>query len=142
MTAKDFRFYREKFQKTQKQMAEILGVSLKAIQSFEQGWRKVPDHVERQVFFLLAMKYKGLRSLPHCWDQKKCHPESRRSCPAWEFHCGDLCWFINGTICHGNALRSWKQKMKICRRCSVFTSFLGSCRYPPSPKLIPKRPKQ
>ena len=37
-------------------MAQILGSSLKAVQSFEQGWRKIPVHVERQMLFLLAMK--------------------------------------------------------------------------------------
>jgi hypothetical protein len=34
--------------KTQEQMSQILGLSLKAIQSFEQGWRNIPVHVERQ----------------------------------------------------------------------------------------------
>ena len=40
--------------KTQKELAQLLGTSLKAIQSFEQGWRRIPVHVERQVLFLLA----------------------------------------------------------------------------------------
>jgi len=56
MQGKDFSSIRKNIRKTQKQMSEILGVSLKAIQSFEQGWRKIPAHVERQTLFLLAMK--------------------------------------------------------------------------------------
>ena len=44
--------------KTQKQLSELLGTSLKAIQSFEQGWRKVPVHIERQMLFLLTLKKK------------------------------------------------------------------------------------
>jgi len=127
MTAKDFKFFREKFQKTQKQMAEILGVSLKTVQSFEQSWRKVPAYVERQVLFLLAMKYGGLKPLSRCWDQKNCPPKRREDCPAWEFNSGHICWFITGTICCGNALRNWNQKMTLCRKCKVFTSFLSSC---------------
>jgi len=35
-------------------MAQLLGTSLKAIQSFEQGWRNIPVHIERQMLFLLA----------------------------------------------------------------------------------------
>ncbi|MCX5879496.1 MAG: transcriptional regulator, partial [Deltaproteobacteria bacterium] len=40
--------------KTQNELAQLLGTSLKAIQSFEQGWRRIPVHAERQVLFLLA----------------------------------------------------------------------------------------
>jgi len=108
-------------------MAEILGVSLKTVQSFEQGWRKVPSYVERQVLFLLVMKYGGLKPLSRCWDQKNCPPKRREDCPAWEFNSGHICWFITGTICCGNALRNWNQKMTLCRKCKVFTSFLSSC---------------
>jgi len=42
--------------KTQTQMAELLRSSAKAVQSYEQGWRSIPAHVERQVLFLLVMK--------------------------------------------------------------------------------------
>ena len=40
--------------KTQNQLARLLGTSFKAIQSFEQGWRNVPAHTERQLLLLLA----------------------------------------------------------------------------------------
>ncbi len=42
--------------KTQSQLARLLDTSLKAIQSFEQGWRSIPVRIERQVLFLLASK--------------------------------------------------------------------------------------
>jgi DNA-binding XRE family transcriptional regulator len=86
MNRNEFKKYRKRLNKTQKQMAELLGTSLKAIHSYEQGWRTVPVHVERQV--------------------------------------GDLCWFINGTICDGISQKDWKEKMKICRSCEVFSSIL------------------
>jgi len=116
----EFSKIRRKLGKTQSQMAQLLGTSLKAIQSFEQGWRKVPVHIERQVLFLLANsdaldKKKGL-----CWAVQNCSPETRRNCPAWEFKLGDLCWFINGTICHGEVQESWQKKIKMCRECKVF----------------------
>lgn len=107
--------------RTQSQMAQLLGVSLKTIQRFEQGWRNIPVHIERQVLFLLAMKGAHKRNTP-CWVLQKCPSERRESCPAWEFECGDLCWFINGTICQGEIQESWHDKMKMCRNCEVFRS--------------------
>ncbi|MBW1725430.1 MAG: helix-turn-helix transcriptional regulator, partial [Deltaproteobacteria bacterium] len=49
MDRKEFRYFRKKLGKTQLQMAQLLGVSLKAVHSYEQGWRSVPSYVERQV---------------------------------------------------------------------------------------------
>ncbi|MDH3720234.1 MAG: helix-turn-helix domain-containing protein, partial [Desulfobacteraceae bacterium] len=50
MDSEEFAIFRKKLSKTQKQMASLLGVSIKAIHSYEQGWRSVPPHVERQMF--------------------------------------------------------------------------------------------
>jgi DNA-binding XRE family transcriptional regulator len=110
--------------KTQNQMAQILGVSPKAIQSFEQGWRNVPVHVERQVLLILALKSRASRKGKPCWLTRRCSAEDRENCPAWQFDAGNLCWFINGTICEGTAQGSWKNKMKICRECEVYRSIL------------------
>lgn len=107
--------------KTQGQLAQLLGVSTKAIQSFEQGWRRIPPHVERQALFLLAMKAnREGEGIPRCWEVKECSPEAREGCPAWEFQCGHLCWFINGTVCRGGIQKDWEKKMKVCRKCEVF----------------------
>jgi hypothetical protein len=124
MDGGEFKYYLSKLKKTQKQMSELLGASLKAIQSYEQNWRVVPDHVERQVFFLLSRFKKKSKGNKPCWTVKKCTPEQRRQCPAWEFSSGDLCWFINGTICEGISQKNWKEKMKTCRSCEVFNSIL------------------
>lgn len=124
MDNKKFMVFRHYLQKTQKQMAELLGVSLKAVQSFEQGWRNIPVHVERQILFLLAMKRAGEKMSPNCWEIKKCSPPQRQSCPAWEFQCGHLCWFINGTICQGRPMTNWQKKIKICQNCPVFKEVL------------------
>ena len=118
---------------TQSQMAQLLGVSLKAIQSFEQGWRNIPVHTERQVLFLLALKKSPPQKDRPCWVVLKCPMEIRRNCPAWEFQAGHLCWFINGTFCQGEVQKSWREKMKICRRCKVFRTML--------PKFIARGPQ-
>ena len=124
MDKSEFKYFRKKLNKTQKQMAELLGTSLKAIHSYEQGWRTVPSHAERQIFFLVSRVAKKSKATKACWVIKKCSREQRRSCPAWEFSSGDLCWFINGTVCEGTVQKDWKEKMKICRSCEVFCSIL------------------
>lgn len=124
MDHREFNFLRRTFDKTQKQMAELLGTSLKAIQSFEQGWRMIPTHIERQMLFLLTVKQGIAKKGKPCWNIRNCSLEIRQACPAWEFQIGHLCWFINGTICRGKPQETWKQKMRLCRKCEVFASAL------------------
>jgi len=101
-------------------MAELLGTSLKAVQSFEQGWRKVPAYIERQALFLVSNQKGVARKSRPCWAIRECSSDNRESCPAWEFNLGHLCWFVNGTICRGEIQEGWPQKMKVCRTCEVF----------------------
>jgi len=125
MDRKEFTYFRKRLNKTQKQLAELLGTSLKAVHSYEQGWRAVPGHIERQSLFLVAMKLRTSKSNKSCWTIERCPLERRKRCPAWEFQAGDLCWFINGTICEGSVQRDWKEKMKICRSCEVLQPLLN-----------------
>jgi len=124
MQRDQFAEIRRHLNKTQKQMAQVLGVSAKAVQSFEQGWRNIPRHVERQVLLILALKKQGSEKDAPCWLRQNCPEERRQECPAWQFDAGNLCWFINGTICKGAPQRSWEEKMKTCRECEVYRSML------------------
>ena len=124
MDSKEFSYFRKKLKKTQKQMAQLLGVSLKAVHSYEQGWRTVPAHVERQILFLVSRLHENSKGRRSCWVVKKCPPERKKQCPAWEFQAGTLCWFISGTYCDGIVRKNWKEKMKICRSCEILTSLL------------------
>lgn len=124
MDSGEFVKFRKNLNKTQQQIAEILGVSVKAIHSYEQGWRNVPTHVERQLYFLLSRLQHGQESKQPCWTIKKCPPERKKKCPAWEFKAGKFCWFINGTICECKAQQTWKDKIKICKECEVFQDLL------------------
>ena len=126
MDSQEFHSSRQQLKKTQKQIAELLGISLKAVQSFEQGWRKVPVYIERQLLFLLTLKGRRAKDARPCWEIRKCSLETRQACPAWEFDAGDLCWFINGTICQGKPQNNWGNKMKVCRRCEVFKRNLNT----------------
>ncbi|HTZ19183.1 MAG TPA: hypothetical protein VMB78_12175 [Dissulfurispiraceae bacterium] len=105
-------------------MARLLGASLKSVQSFEQGWRKVPPHIERQILFLLHMKKTPEKRYHPCWTIKDCPDETRQTCPAWEFRAGHICWFISGTMCQGHMQENWGKKMSICRQCRVFQAMM------------------
>jgi len=114
---------RAKLKKTQKELAALLGVSLKAVQSYEQGWRSVPLHVERQMYFLLGnQRQNSPGKRKDCWKEKKC--KFKKECPAWEFQAGHLCWFISGTQCECAAEKGWKDKMEICRNCEILSSLI------------------
>ena len=118
MDKNEFIAIRKKLGKTQQEISELLATSLKAISSYEQGWRNIPGHVERQLLFLLAKKY-GTNG-KNCWDILKCPPTHRHGCPAWEFNSGDLCWFISGTHCSQGTKKTWHEKIAVCRKCPVF----------------------
>lgn len=126
MDTNSFKQVRSRLGKTQKELAQILGISIKAVHSYEQGWRKIPHHVERQLLFLLSRIIGQGQNGEKCWDIMKCPESKLEKCPAWEFKSGDLCWFINGTKCSGEAHNTWESKMKECRTCNVFLTFFKS----------------
>lgn len=113
---------RKKMSRTQKQLAELLGVSLKAIHSYEQGWRKIPLHIERQLWFLIYQKKKNGQQPDPCWEKKSC--TLKEECPAWEFKCGDMCWFVCGTKCDCTRDIDVREKMVICRSCKILKQLL------------------
>lgn len=122
MDREEFLYFRKRLNKTQKEIAQLLGTSVKAVHSYEQGWRSVPVHAERQLLFLVTQSRWDKKSHKPCWTIKRCPPERKKKCPAWEFQAGALCWFVNGTICEGVVNENWKEKMKMCRSCNVFAS--------------------
>ena len=123
MNKENFEKARAKLGKTQKELGKLLSVSVKAVQSYEQGWRPVPLYVERQIYFLLINQRSKDKTKPKdCWVQKKC--DIKEDCPAWEFQAGHLCWFISGTQCENTANKELKEKMDICRDCVVLSSLL------------------
>ncbi|MFC1874062.1 helix-turn-helix domain-containing protein [Chloroflexota bacterium] len=124
MESKEFSLIRHYLGKTQSQLARLLCVSLKSIQSFEGGWREVPTYAQRQLLVLLSLKRTLNESTKPCWEIKNCPDEWRDNCAAWEFKAGQLCWFINGTFCQGECQNDWENKIKICRQCEVFQAMI------------------
>jgi hypothetical protein len=134
MDGSDFARNRHHLGKSQAQMAKLLGVSAKAVQSFEQGWRKVPAHVERQLLFLRYLGRQSQTMVEPCWVRKGCEPKIRYSCIAWELQAGELCWFVSGTMCEGKAQDTWAMKMELCRQCEVFLSLVPTTAPGTSPR--------
>ena len=126
MERNDFSRIRQYLGKSQNELAQLLCVSPKAIQSFEQGWRRIPASAERQILFLLASKMSKDGNISPCWETQKCPAEWRQKCAAWELKAGHFCWFINGTFCQGKLQESWEEKIELCRQCNVLKSMLPS----------------
>ncbi len=124
MTGIQFALYRKLLNKTQKEIAVLIGGSVKTVRSYEQGWRKIPSYVEKQIYFLVIRNRYHDKPLKNCWDINNCSSEKRSECPAWEFKTGDFCWFINGTICSGKIQDNWDEKISICKKCKVLKSHL------------------
>ena len=124
MDSAEFARLRKWLGKTQEAMSQLLGVSVRAIHSYEQGWRSVPVHVERQVLFLVARKLRGNRKQKPCWTVLSCSRETRHACPAWEYRIGDMCWFIAGPHCKGVVQICWEEKMALCRECEMLSPIL------------------
>ena len=121
MTSTEFTAIRKKLEKTQKQLCEIVGGSVKAICSYEQGRRPVPAHVERQLYFLLSRSGSVLSSSPRraCWTIKKCPTSRKKTCPAWEFKAGKFCWLVNNGGCQCLSSND-------CTSCVVMASIAGN----------------
>jgi DNA-binding XRE family transcriptional regulator len=126
MDKMEFSKIRHYLGKTQNELAKLICVSPKAIQSFEQGWRNIPPHVERELLLLLSLKKPLDESTQPCWEIKKCPDEWRDKCIIWELQARHSCWFLNGTFCQGKMHQNWKEKIKLCRECEVYKSIFSS----------------
>jgi hypothetical protein len=124
MDREEFIDIRKFLGKTQVQLSRLLCVSPKAVQSFEQGWRKIPVNIERQLLFILFCKGALHELVRPCWDIRKCSAHQKNNCTAWELTAGYFCWFINGTYCEGKVRKNWNEKIKVCRQCEVYNSML------------------
>jgi len=122
--SQEFTNIRTKLNKTQKEISQLLGTSIKAVHSYEQGWRSIPAHVERQMFYLAFHRLVKPTKAKSCWQVTRCPKNRRDQCPASEFKMYKLCWFICGTLCQGVVHRTWQEKMAACRKCPVFQPLL------------------
>lgn len=122
---------RTRLGKTRRELAELLGVSAKAVESYEQGWRNVPGHVERVLYYLLCkLSGKGSGSARPCWSAKKCPSERRTRCIAFSVKEGAYCWFFTGRLCAQTATKKPTSEdaetgLGACYSCEVFSDMLN-----------------
>jgi hypothetical protein len=95
---------------TQAKMALPLGITVRALQSYEQGWRPVPHHVWEKTALLLLLDWRkeNRKAAQLCWRVRGCTRQERKMCPAAAFGAGDLCWLLCGL--NGGPKRAKRRK--------------------------------
>lgn len=120
MDKREFSKIRKKLKKTQKQLSLLLGISKKAVESYEQGLRNIPSNIERILYFLLfKLNMETLNSDDFCWEVIQCPENIRRNCISWIAREGFFCWFLTGKTCLGRKLLD-QNNIKSCFECGVF----------------------
>ncbi len=108
----------------QAELARLLRVSAKAVQSYEQGWRKPSQSVIMHLLTLLALKSGYSENKQTCWERRKCPPEIRDTCAAYRLNGGRFCWLAAGgctAACSPGA-----QVFEGCLKCCVTAVFMKS----------------
>jgi hypothetical protein len=54
----------------------------------------------------------------------QCDLTLRSRCPSFRIHHGGFCWFVTGTLCHGEPSGSWSAKRARCLKCQVLQMLL------------------
>ena len=106
---------------TQAELAAALGLSEKAVQSYEQGWRKTPVRVMMQLLMLLAI-HRRMDDTP-CWEVVDCPREKRDACPSHSMGEGRFCWFIAPKYCRPPEADD-NEDVIPCLRCPVIQRLL------------------
>ena len=119
--------------KSQRELAALLGLSPKAVESYEQGWRKVPAHVERVLFLLLfKLGEDDSAMLAPCWEMQDCPEATRERCVAYAAKEGRYCWFFTGRLCArapgSAAAKDARGRLGGCYSCPVFSRRLAAIR--------------
>lgn len=129
----DLKAVREEVGMSQREFAALVGVSPRAIQSCEQGWRKPSALLEKQALLLL-IAHRGRSGLAglRCWEYNNCSDEYRPGCLAYRAQLGYLCWYLTGNVCLGRRHRNWEEKHACCMDCAFFKSLIGGS--------LPRRP--
>ena len=120
----DMRRARRELGFSQSEMADMLGISVRTVQSTEQGWRQPSSALEKSILLLLLATRNGLDfGARKCWDVRGCGNCSE--CVVRRSHQGHLCWFLTGNICGGRRMRSWRDKKTLCGECEFLHGLLS-----------------
>lgn len=130
---------REELGVSQAMLASMVGVSVRAIQSYEQGWRRPSELVERMLLLLIIVHRNGpFIGKLRCWEVKGCSPGVREKCAAYISRQGHLCWFLTGTLCEGHKMAGWANKLRGCSQCAFMHRLLRLDNGPDHGSLTPE----
>jgi DNA-binding XRE family transcriptional regulator len=122
----DLKAIRRELGLSQSEFADTIGVSVRTVQSCEQGWRNPSPAVEKAALLLLIASRHGPDfSMNVCWDTIDCSDDERRGCLVYQTKQGHLCWLLSGNICQGKRFRSWEDKKSTCMECEFFEKLLS-----------------
>ena len=109
---------------TQKETAMLLGVSKKAIESYEQGWREPPDAIWKELITLLALQRDYPSGYLPCWKLMKCPDAANQDCFCKKRLRGFFCWMTATTNCHRTHPELAHAGIVGCLSCPVVRQFL------------------
>lgn len=116
---------------SQSELAQLVGFSVRAIQSCEQGWRKPSATLEKAVLLvLMAHRNGGTMRDVRCWEYMQCSMERCERCITYLSGQGHLCWFLSGTLCKDSDAHEWEEKRVDCVHCRLFKFLLGEAETP------------
>jgi len=109
---------------TQADLARTLRVSVRAVQSYEQGWRVLPAPLAVQLLTLLAVHKGHTEHGQPCWKSTKCSAVAREKCPSFHLAGGRFCWLIAGDTCCGRVPQKGDTSLP-CLSCPVTAGLMG-----------------
>ena len=123
------RAVRSKLGLSQSQLASVMGVSPRAVQSYEQGWRKPPQPFATQLMTVLALHVGHPDHFTPCWSLTGCQDAKRGTCRAVTVGRGSFCWLLAGRACGKNKTEGGASGELPCIGCTVMRTLLdGRCR--------------
>ena len=119
-----FRALRECLGMTQAGASRSLGISTKAVESYEQGWRRVPEHALRHLLTLLALRQRYEWNGVPCWEQMHCDESLRHQCTSFRISGGRFCWLVASNDCQRSRQGNVKGVLN-CLNCPVLRRYLA-----------------
>ena len=125
MNKGEFSKIRRQINKTQKELALLLGISKKTVESYEQGFRNIPVNTERILYYIFfKLNIDKFDQKKVCWDEKDCPASIRNECIAWITKEGFFCWFLTGNSCR-REMTNPSSSNQNCFQCSFFRNKLN-----------------
>lgn len=133
----DLKAIRQELGLSQAALARLVGFSVRAIQSCEQGWRQPGPALEKAaILLLMAHRTRGRLNQFRCWEViPDCDLSRCANCITYRSGQGHLCWYLSGTLCQQSREQPWEDKRRKCVNCKVFQTLLQT------PPDAPEQPR-